>query len=265
MDKEIAVITLHGMGDYKPNYFAGLRGKLINQLKDDWAKVAFVPIQYQPILQQNQNELWQRMEQYHLGGTLFRRFLLFGLSDAGSLEHSSRTSINDQYVRVQLEIVRALDEAHAKLGNSNKPVVLVAQSLGCQVISNYIWDAQNNQGVFDDLEPDAPQDVKMFRRLDSCKYLLTTGCNIPLFVGGLDPIKPIHKLSDEFVWDNYFDKDDVLGWPLSPLSDEYGELVDDHAINAGGIFTSWTPLSHGQYWTDENVIQPLIRRIKAYI
>ncbi|NIY85227.1 hypothetical protein [Vibrio hepatarius] len=265
MSKEIAVITLHGMGDYKPSYFDGLRKKLIKSLQDDWSKVAFIPVQYQPILQNNQNDIWQKMNRYPLDGAILRRFLLFGFSDAGSLEHSARSKVSDQYVQVQLEIIRALDEAYLKLGDSNKPVVIVAQSLGCQVISNYIWDSQNDLGVFNGLEPDAVQDVKKFRRLGSCVYLLTTGCNIPMFVGGLKPIKPIRKISDDFKWENYFDKDDVLGWPLSPLSDEYGELVDDHAINAGGIFTSWTPWSHGKYWTDKNVTKPLIKKIKAYI
>ncbi|GAL16045.1 hypothetical protein JCM19233_7067 [Vibrio astriarenae] len=54
----------------------------------------------------------------------------------------------------------------------------------------------------------------------------------------------------------------VLGWPLSPLSDEYENLVDDYPINAGGIFSSWTPWSHGKYWTDKNVTKPLIRRVR---
>lgn len=265
MDKEIAIITLHGMGDYKPNYFVGLRKKLVNALKVKWSKVAFVPVQYQPILQNNQNDIWQRMNRYPLDGAILRRFLLFGFSDAGSLEHSARSKINDQYIKVQKEIIRALDEAYLKLGDSSKPVIIVAQSLGCQVISNYIWDAQKDKGIFNGLEPKGSEDAKVFRRLKSCVYLVTTGCNIPMFVGGLNPIKPISKTCDDFKWDNYFDKDDVLGWPLSPLSDEYGDLVDDYSINAGGVFTSWTPWSHGKYWTDKNVTKPLIKKIRAYI
>ncbi|GAL16044.1 hypothetical protein JCM19233_7066 [Vibrio astriarenae] len=190
MNKEIAVITLHGMGDYKPDYYDGLKKKLIRGLKDDWSKVAFIPIQYQPILQNNQNDIWQKMNRYPLDGGILRRFLLFGFSDAGSLEHSARSDVSSQYVQVQLEIIKALDKAYIELGDADKPVIIVAQSLGCQVISNYIWDAQNSRGVFSGSEPNASDEMKRFRRLGSCVFLLTTGCNIPLFVGGSNPLSP---------------------------------------------------------------------------
>ncbi|WED29426.1 hypothetical protein L3V77_18545 [Vibrio sp. DW001] len=265
MDKELAIITLHGMGDYKPNYFQGLKKKLMKSFGDDWSKIAFVPIQYQPILQCNQNDIWQRMNEFPLDGAILRRFLLYGFSDAGSLEYSARSNTSDQYIQVQSEVIRALDEAFLKLGNKNKPVLIIAQSLGCQVISNYIWDAKNNTGIFNAFEPTGNDNKKEFRRLKSCIHLITTGCNIPMFVGGLDPIEAIDKPSDEFTWDNYFDKDDVLGWPLSPLSDSYSELVTDHCINAGGIFSSWNPWSHGKYWTDKDVTKPLVKKARLYL
>ncbi|BBM64916.1 hypothetical protein VA249_15620 [Vibrio alfacsensis] len=265
MNRELAVVTLHGMGDYKPNYFESLKKKLVKKLKDDWSKVAFIPIQYQPILQNNQNDIWQKMNRFPLDGAILRRFLLFGFSDAGSLEYSARSKVSDQYIQVQLEIIKALDEAYLKVEDSSKPVIILAHSLGCQVISNYIWDAQNGKGVFNGFEPHGSDDIKKFRRLNSCVFLLTTGCNIPLFVGGLDPVMPIQKLNDEFSWQNYFDKDDVLGWPLSPLSPDYDKLVEDFSINAGGPFTSWNPWSHGQYWTDKDVLNPLLAKIRRYV
>lgn len=43
MGKEIAIITLHGMGDYKPNYYEELKSKLVKALDTDWQKVAFEP------------------------------------------------------------------------------------------------------------------------------------------------------------------------------------------------------------------------------
>ncbi|PCJ11190.1 MAG: hypothetical protein COB04_19460 [Gammaproteobacteria bacterium] len=265
MEKEIAIITLHGMGDYKPNYYEELKSKLAEKLGTDWQKVAFEPVQYQPILQNNQNNIWQRMNRYPLDGSILRRFLLFGFSDAGSLEYSARSNVSDQYIKVQKEIMQALDKAYVALESNDKPVIIIAQSLGCQVISNYIWDAKNDLGIFDELEPDASDQLKSFRRLESCVHLLTSGCNIPMFVGGLDPIEAFQKPNDDFTWFNYFDRDDVLGWPLSPLSDSYNALVRDHEINAGGISSSWNPLSHGKYWTDKDVIKPLIKKVRSYI
>ncbi|MBE0380363.1 hypothetical protein [Pseudoalteromonas prydzensis] len=265
MGKEIAIITLHGMGDYKPNYYEELKSKLVKALDTDWQKVAFEPVQYQPILQNNQNDIWQRMNRFPLDGSILRRFLLFGFSDAGSLEYSARSNVSDQYIKVQKEIMQALDKVYIELGGNDKPVIIIAQSLGCQVISNYIWDAKKGSGIFNGLYSDASDQLKSFRRLESCVHLLTTGCNIPMFVGGLAPIEAIQKPNDAFTWYNYFDRDDVLGWPLSPLSDSYNALVIDHEINAGGIFSSWNPWSHGKYWTDKDVIKPLIKKIRSYI
>ena len=265
MEKDVAIITLHGMGDYKPNYYAGLKSKLAKELDSDWSRVAFEAVQYQPILQNNQNDIWQRMNRYPLDGSILRRFLLFGFSDAGSLEHSARSSVSDQYIKVQKAILQALDKLYVELQSHDKPVIIIAQSLGCQVISNYIWDAQRSLGIFAELEPEGSESLKAFRRLHSCIHLLTTGCNIPMFVAGLDPINPIEKPNNDFTWHNYFDRDDVLGWPLSPLSDPYEDLVTDHEINAGGIFSSWNPWSHGKYWTDKDVVKPLIKKIRSVL
>ena len=156
MEKEVALITLHGMGDYKPNYYDSLHEKLSKSLGNEWAKVSFEAVQYQPILQNHQNDIWQRMNRYPLDGSILRRFLLFGFSDAGSLEYSARSSVSDQYIKVQLEIMKALDKAYVDLQDHNKPVIILAQSLGCQVISNYLWDAAHGLGVFKNMEPGAP-------------------------------------------------------------------------------------------------------------
>jgi len=265
MEKEIALITLHGMGEYKPLYYKELEDELVKKLGTDWQAVSFEPVQYQPILENNQINIWEKMNRYPLDGAILRRFLLFGFSDAGSLEYSARSNVSDQYIQVQKVIMQALDKVFVELKSKDKPVIIIAQSLGCQVISNYIWDANKGLGIFNGFAQDKSDEINRFRRLESCVHLITTGCNIPMFVGGLNPIEAIPKPNVNFTWFNYFDRSDVLGWPLSPLSDSYGALVVDHEINAGGIFSSWNPWSHGQYWTDKDVIDPLVQKIRSYI
>ena len=98
-----------------------------------------------------------------------------------------------------------------------------------------------------------------FRRMKSLQRLYTTGCNIPIFVAGHKKIEALKPPPPSFKWYNFFDENDVLGWPLKPLSSSYDQLVEDIPINAGGgvigtIAKSWNPFSHGQYWTDSEVV-----------
>ena len=271
MAKKVALLTLHGMGNKKPDYFSELEGDLPKRVGADvWAEqIHFAPIFYYDVFQNAQNALFERVKP-KVDSKKLREFMLFGFADAGGLEYS-RNIPNSAYKAVQKLIFDAMGEAYAALGDSPGPVVLIAQSLGCQVISNYIWDAQHHAdrppGIWREEHGDLdPQDLA-FRKFETLKVLVTTGCNIPIFVGGLprEQIMPIASPNPDFAWENYYDQDDPLGWPLQDLSDPYDALVTDIEVNAGGILTSWNPLSHGQYWGDSDVQEPLARHLLTLI
>ena len=142
------------------------------------------------------------------------------------------------------------------------PVVIIAQSLGCQIISSYLWDAHHNRGLWmpqnaAGLNTKAPEN-DAFLKLATTRYFLTTGCNIPLIVSGLTNVVPIDKPNEYFRWVNYYDQDDPLGWPLEPLYSYKSTSArpEDVVVNVGNMLTSWNPLSHGAYWTSSNFIQP---------
>jgi hypothetical protein len=107
-----------------------------------------------------------------------------------------------------------------------------------------------------------------FRRLRTLQRLYTTGCNIPLFVAGHQPIEAI-KGQPSLKWINFFDEDDVLGWPLQPLSPSYAQRVEDVPVNAGsglvGTLTlSWNPLSHLGYWSEPQVLRHIAASIRQF-
>lgn len=262
--KDVALITLHGMGKVKPSYYSELEEKLKSRLGSLWTRVSFQNIQYAPILQTPEDELWASMiatPENELDATKLRQFFLFGFGDAGSLEHSAHTD-KKQYLAVQREIQKALDHAFLDFdGDAGKPVVIIAQSLGCQVISNYLWDAQHGTNIHAEPDPGEPGKAG-FRALKSLTNLITTGCNIPLFIGGLSERQCFAKPNDLFVWDNFYDSDDVLGWPLKQLGTTYN-IVRDHPINSGGLLSSWNITSHGEYWSDTDVVSPLADILKA--
>lgn len=273
MPKTLGLITIHGMGDTEDEFAYDLEKILRQNLGEYlWKHIHHESIYYQPILQKNQQHVWKNMKfqpSRKLRWNELRKFMLFGFADASSLEHK-KTDENSVYKQTQKVIVESLRKVHQSLENQDFPLIVIAQSLGGQVISNYIWDAQAGNGVWNKNSQDYinPSDNERdFLILKTMRYLLTTGCNIPLFVAGFDKIVPFDKskMHPEFQWKNYYDRDDVLGWPLQPLSDEYDQLVEDIEIDSGKLLSSRTPLSHTHYWTDSDFTEPLIQLIKTLI
>ena len=146
--KKVAVITLHGMGRTKENYHAELQSELEKRLGKLWSEVHFGSVYYQDILQKNEDEVWKRVRE-RLGAWNpwrgLRKFILFGFADAAGLEaHKGR--LGSVYREAQIRIARKLWEAGEALdlGAEGPPVCVIAHSLGGQVLSNYLWDAQEH-------------------------------------------------------------------------------------------------------------------------
>jgi hypothetical protein len=283
--QQVALVTIHGMGaqplDYAEPLFATLRKRLAPNQIEAW--ISFRAVYYEDILQVNQDRVWARLD---AGAKLhydeLRRFLLFGFGEAAGLENRKEID-GSVYELAQEAIARRLLDAWQH--GPDAKVVFLAQSLGCQVLSNYLWDAQQAAlgrqvvaGIWKDIDAWSLRalgrvllnEEKAFLRGASCVGLITTGCNIPIFVAAhktMD-VKPIERamMGPGFGWLNIYDPDDALGWPLQPLSPGYAALVEDRAINAGQgmvnwIIKSWNPLSHLAYWTDDRVLEPLAQLI----
>lgn len=265
MPKSVGLLIVHGMGDTAWDFHEELLAPLRTRLQADWDRIAWRALYYQPILQRYERTIFEQMRPLIRWEGL-RELMLFGFSDAASLEHKKELANSPYYLTQQL-ILERLDELYEELGRVAAPLVVVAQSLGCQVISNYIWDAQQprayagiwNGDLNDGVLPNTPRD--RFRRMQSLQRFMTTGCNIPVFVAGHATIEPIdrRKLGAAFRWINQFDPDDVLGWPLQQLSAGYSALVEDVAINASGEsllerIKSVSPYSHTQYWSTQRVL-----------
>jgi hypothetical protein len=276
MPKSLGLLIVHGMGDTPPDFHEELIAALRARLSSDWDRIAWRPVYYQPILQRRQRAIFTQMRpQVRWEG--LRELMLFGFSDAASLEHKKELALSPYYL-AQQQILQRMDELYDELGRSAAPLAIVAQSLGCQVISNYIWDAQQprayagiwNGDLNDGVLPDTPRD--RFRRMQSLQRLLTTGCNIAVFVAGHAAIEPIdrRKLGAAFRWINQFDPDDALGWPLRQLSAGYAQLVEDVEVNAAGesLFEhikSLSPYSHTQYWNTRSVLDRIEAELRSLL
>ena len=268
MPKDVAVITIHGMGSTVEEYHKPLERKLRRAIGENtWdQKVHLESVYYQNLLQGNQEDVWEDMnDRYGLRWDFLRKYMLFSFSDAASIEHSLQ---GDQqlYKAVHQTIATAFDKALVALDNDpTRPVIVVAQSLGAEQVSNYIWDAQVGKRLF---EPPLPgtAEQQAFRSLQSCSHLVTTGCNIPIFKAGLSNPTLFDRPNANFEWHNYFDRDDVLGFPMRTMGPSFAvDWLKDEEISVGDFLTGWNPLSHLQYWTDKDLIRPLRGFIQGHL
>ncbi|MDN4059510.1 hypothetical protein QPK31_14885 [Massilia sp. YIM B02769] len=282
----VALVSVHGMGETPRNYAAEVFGQMRSRLGPDLReRLACYSVYYQDILQKNEQLVWNRVDrQSKVHYDELRKFMLFGFADAAGLENRKEIP-GSVYELAQGEIARNL--LGACTANHAMPVVFLAHSLGCQVLSSYLYDAQKARaggrveaGVWRDIDGWARMAVgrvlsereKLYLAGGTCSGLMTTGCNIPIFVAAHRnmQIKPIAPPTPIFHWLNLYDPDDVLGWPLQPLSEDYRVLVEDRAINAGQgavnwMLKSWNPLSHSAYWQDNAVLAPLAGMIRRMI
>jgi hypothetical protein len=282
---QTALLTVHGMGETPRDYAEKLFEAVAARLGPLSAQVAFRSIYYQDILKPNQEAVWAKVsETTHLRYADLRRFLLFGFGDAAGLEN--RKEIDGSVYELAQEAIARQLLAVARHDPATS-VVFLAQSLGCQVLSSYVYDAQKaaaggqvGAGIWKDIDAWARRALgerltepeKRFLAGATCSAFITTGCNIPIFCAAhkqMD-IRPIARPTARFEWINLYDPDDALGWPLQPLSPGYAALVDDRAINAGqGVVTwilkSWNPLSHSAYWADAQVLDLLTQRLRLEV
>lgn len=286
MKAKAALLTTHGIGQTLPNFSDGLFSALRKRLGTDSDALYTDSIYYQGILEPNEKRVWSSVaDDVSSIWNMPRKFVLFGIADAASLE-AGKDRPKSNYWLCQVEIARALLRARNAMQDDG-PVLILAHSLGGQVISNYYWDAISARdkkpvtaGIWVDIDaasveitggrPLSP-DERRFLQGSTFAEFHTTGCNIPIFVAAhartdILPIVP----NDGFRWHNYFDRDDILGWPLSSMSPQYEKVVADHEVNAAGgllgwLSCSWNPLSHNRYWKDNEVLDPLTAALKKLL
>jgi len=283
MSQKIAVAIIHGIGKANPefatksdseNFGSGIVQKLESQVayllgEDEQnikSKLEFEAIYWAPVLQELEDELWKRLELRNLTNLFgLRDFVFSSLADSiGYQITSSRTSPNNLRREVYDEIHKIFADTLKKLANTagpKAPLCIIGHSLGSVIASNYIWDLQN--GLMNIEVGDTP-----LEKGETLTLYYTFGSQITLwrlrYKDFGTPIQfPAPSLSNHYPhlegeWINFYDKDDVLGYPIKAINDKYQAVVKaDIEVNAGNIFTNWSPLSHIGYWTDDEVIKPI--------
>ncbi|MDO6620293.1 hypothetical protein [Shewanella sp. 6_MG-2023] len=267
MRKKLVIAIIHGIGDQKVNFASDFIEKIKKQLAKlslDSGDVIFFPIYWADIVEPRQKAyLNAAISQGSLDYRFIRRFVISALGDAGAYQKVN-SSNNSTYVDIHQRISTQFESLKENGVTDNTPLMIIAHSLGGHIMSNYIWDLQhiNKMGS------------NNFENMKTLCGIVTFGCNIPLFTFSYPQLQPITfpalEISDELKskskWLNFYDPDDVLGYPLKPLGDKYSDVVsEDIVINVGGLLTSWNPLSHNAYWKDDDFINPVSIFIGSFL
>ena len=277
MPKTLGVLTVHGMGDQKPDYADPMIEELHRRIFGDSVSIEDSDIAWEAghwadAIQPAQDQLWEDLsDNPNMSYTKLRQFVISYLGDAIAYQrvHASNNGRMNYYEMFHQSINGSLKNLQEKIGDEDKPLIIIAHSLGSVIMSNYIWDVQK-------------VDVKEtpFERMETLAGFITFGSTIPLFALAYKqrqniqfPPKNIQnyfpqmnrdKVKDVVKWINFFDADDVLGYPIGHLGPSYG-VVEDREINVGGLLTFWNPFSHADYWTDNDFTVPVAEAIEGVL
>lgn len=252
----VHIVTIPGIGSKKKGYSEKFKEDILKFSKrtalDGKIKIhEALPFNVTNI-DDRQRLLFERLNKENkLGGMLsLRKFVLEAFGDGVTFERGAFKE-NSPYRKIHKYLKSFFENIYKEM-DSNSKLVIVASSLGAHILSTYVWDADNDIGIFQNEKANKEND------LSNLSYLATIGANIPLFISGYkeEEIKPINveKRKNNFKWHNFYDKDDVLGWPLKQLSSEYSKVVEDFQINTG-LYVG----SHIRYWSDNDFTKPFTR------
>jgi hypothetical protein len=289
MPRYVAVVFVHGIFNQELEFAAPMEAALRARLPSGKNRyVQFVPVEWARAVRIRQRELMNQVrgEYPDILYNRFRRFLIEGLGDAAAY-HKSNPPEHSSYRHIQNHITETLyqlDQHPVK----NRPLIFIAHSLGCHIVSSYAWDINKlKQRPRDDIQDERIREFwdqlqkSPFRRLDTFAGFVTLGSNMPLFTFPFSPdeVRPITSVPGDGLraafpgreledavrekarWLNFFSKRDILGFPLRPLYYAYDvSLLDDIDVQSESLTSRFVPYlsffsAHVRYWTNKTVIQ----------
>ena len=267
--EKLGILVIRGSGG---TGFARLK-KFINKLNHLLSRkgihtnqIVYEYIDWYEPLQTQQELLLERMNanpEFKLKSKSIRKLLLANIADL--INYGGKPNLPDQaYEKTHMLVYNSILNLESQL-EENAPLIILASSMGTEIINNYIWDRQHS-GKSDQFS------LTTFQRFETLVGLFTFGNNIPIFsssstIDDLTPIefpmpKALPKWREIAVWENYFDKNDPLGYPIKFINEDYALAnVRDIQIGVGNILSFWNLLSHFGYWTSRK----LQKRIRDFI
>jgi hypothetical protein len=271
--KSLAIAIVHGIGRPEPDFadeiMAALRERFRKKTGVDG--LLMKPVFWAPVLQDAENELWKRLS---TGGPMdfmkLRRFMVDFAADAIAYQPQPREK--DVYEGVHAAFAKTLNSL-AKEAGEDAPLGIISHSLGTVISSNFIYDLQTQpkrkvipktvRNEMDNTPLEKGETLACFYTLGSPIALWSLrykDFGRPVSVPA--PKFKNHHANGQGEWINFYDQDDVIGYPLKSVNEAYRKAVkEDRAVNVGGWLSSWSPASHTEYWSDDDVLDPIVESL----
>ncbi|TFE23191.1 hypothetical protein [Cohnella luojiensis] len=273
---KIAVGFVHGNGQQHPDFYQGMVAALEGRLAEICPEVELVPegIYWADITDNLEKKLQDKLVPYNLRWDKMidaRGFMINFVGDA--IAYQPLPIKNDQaannYIYADIHERFALKlQSLARKAGPDAPLCLICHSLGTIITSNYLYDLQCGK-----ISPRIREIIDMnntpLERGETLTHLYMMGSPIALWTlryhdFGKPVTVPAPNLRGQEIgeWVNFYDKDDVIAYPIKNLSEQYAEVVkDDIEVRNPGLL-SGTPLgSHGGYYQSDEVIERIVQSL----
>ncbi|WP_066174814.1 chemotaxis protein [Bacillus marinisedimentorum] len=270
MTQKLAVAIMHGIGSQRENYADAFitairdafKRKAEPYIEDPEEAIVIEPVYWADVFEEDEDRLYRNLvEANDLHYKDLRRFVIHFLADA--IAYQPVETIEHNYERVHEKVGGTLTSLAEKAG-PRAPLCMISHSLGSVIAANFLYDLQYRRERCSFLREDAVP----IEKGDTLMLFFTMGSPLPLWSLRYNdfarPIRiPSPVLRDfyeraEGQWLNFYDRDDILGYPLKTLNEEFSKSVtEDFEINAGNLLRNWNPASHYGYLKDKDVIEPI--------
>jgi len=263
---KLAIAVIHGMGSENEHFSVELKHRITEQyvnfkegrMEED---LIFQEIYWGDLVNEHRQSLLQRAN-YKKDLTYMKLRELFVDYIGATLAYRS-----SMYDVIQSRVKDNLKKLcnNRRVDPDKTPLVILAHSFGSIIMSDYIYDMQKKLAQSADGNMEGYSNLEQFKTLAG---FLTFGAPLALFSlqEDSDFAQPINVVGSELPpsiqervqWNNYYDKDDIIAYPIKGINDAYGEVVNgDYEINVGSATTSWNPACHNGYWEDKDFYKPV--------
>jgi hypothetical protein len=212
--RHVAVIFVHGIHTKKLDFAGTMQAKLLDELDRLSAGsrrfVQFRKVLWANTVRGNQDDYYNEIRRNpNISHSKLRRHIIESLGDAAAYQKTPIRQ-NSVYYLVHDEISKEIDGLDLP-DDKDHALILVGHSLGCHVISTFVYDrnklkqstqAEISAEISDPVLREEwlaewkklrPEHASPFRRLDTLAGIVTLGNNMPLFTFSFGPrrVKPI--------------------------------------------------------------------------